>query len=64
MQAEQQARPPNRNTRREVAGTAMSDEMLALPRWESFPRENRHHLVCMILQAARRQVAANNHPAR
>jgi hypothetical protein len=38
-----------------------------LPKWESFPLEHRHHLVCMILQTARRQVAArpaNDTPGR
>jgi hypothetical protein len=67
MQAEYQAGTHNRNARREVEGTLAKDQMLALPRWESFPLENRHHLVGMILQAARRQVVArpaNNHPSR
>ena len=56
MEAEHQARTPKRTTRREVDGIAARDEMLALPRWESFPREDRQRLVYTILQAARRQV--------
>jgi hypothetical protein len=38
--------------------------MLALPRWESFSLEHRQHLVCLILQTARRQVATHNHLTR
>jgi hypothetical protein len=67
MQAEHQARTHIRSTRRVVEGTAVRDEMLALPRWESFPLEDRHRVVRTILQAARRQVETpppNTHPSR
>ena len=63
MQAEHQAQTHHRNTRREREGAARS-ETLALPRWESFPLEQRQHLVCLILQTARRQVATHHHPTR
>jgi hypothetical protein len=58
MQAEHQTRTPTGPTRQTVAGTATRDEMLALPTWESFPQEDRHHVVSVLLQTARRQIAA------
>jgi hypothetical protein len=67
MQTEHQMRSQAGNTRREVEVLSARDEMQALPRWESFPLDNRHHLVGMILQTARRQVAArpaNTPPTR
>jgi len=36
----------------------MPDATRELPRWESFPVEDRHRLVRTILQVARRQVEA------
>ena len=67
MQRTHQVRTPNRTTRWEGEDTAAQDEMLALPRWESFPLEQRQHLVCLMLHTARRQVATRpvpNHPSR
>ena len=58
MQAEHQTRPQTKTTRQAVNGTAARDETLALPRWESFPAEDRHHVVSVILQTARRQIVA------
>ena len=59
MQAEHQVRVHTRQTRQEVDRTATRDETLpALPRWESFPQEDRQHVVGVILQTARRQIAA------
>ena len=59
MQAEHEMRTHRRKTRWEVEGIpAAPNEMLALPRWESFPLEDRHRLVRTILQAAHRQVEA------
>jgi len=42
-------------------------ETWPLPRWESFPVEDRHRLMATILQAARRQVEVlptRRHPRR
>jgi hypothetical protein len=68
MQAEHQVGSHSRTTRREVGGVPEApNEMLALPRWESFPLEDRHRLVRTILQAARHQVEArqtSSHPRR
>jgi hypothetical protein len=49
-----------RSTRREREGTPEPKAMVALPPWESFPLEDRHRLICTILQAARRQVEAHS----
>lgn len=54
MQAEHHVR----TIRQGVDDTTTRDEMPALPRWESFPQEDRLHLVSLILQTARRQIAA------
>jgi hypothetical protein len=56
MQSADQTRTHLRNMRQQGDGTPEPTEMQELPRWESFPREDRHRLVCTILQAARRQV--------
>jgi predicted Fe-S protein YdhL (DUF1289 family) len=58
MQAEHQMRTRTGTTQQTVDGTATRDEMLALPRWESFPQEDRQHVISVILQTARRQRAA------
>jgi hypothetical protein len=68
MQGRQQARTHTRTGRREGEGVlAAPTETQMLPRWESFPLEDRHRLVRTILQAARRQVEAgpvSSHPRR
>jgi hypothetical protein len=57
MQGTQQARMHSRTPRPEEDGSpAAQTQRRALPRWESFPLEDRHRLVRTILQAARRQV--------
>jgi hypothetical protein len=57
MQGIQQARRRNRHPRPEEDGSpGAQTQPRTLPRWESFPLEDRHRLVCAILQAARHQV--------
>jgi hypothetical protein len=68
MQGIQQAKTHNRTGRREGEGGLVAPiETPTLPRWESFPLEDRHRLVRTILQAALRQVEAgpvSSHPRR
>jgi len=68
MQGAHQARRQSKNLRQNgESGPRTPGEMRALPRWESFPAEDRHRLVRTILQAARRQVEtrpANCQPRR
>lgn len=56
MQSADQTRTHLRTRRQEENGIPEPTEVQELPRWESFPREDRQRLVCTILQAARRQV--------
>jgi hypothetical protein len=67
MQRAHQARRSSKNPRQnEESRSVMPDETHELPRWESFPLEDRRQLVRAILQAARRQVEAGpaSSPAR
>jgi hypothetical protein len=56
MESACQASRDGRTARREGEGIPEPTEMVALPLWESFPPEDRHRLVRVILQAARHQV--------
>ena len=57
MQGTHQTRMYGRIPRPEEKGSpAVQTQRRALPRWESFPLEDRHRLVRTILQTARRQV--------
>ena len=59
MQGQEDARTQHRD--RQLSGRTRP----TLPRWESFPLEDRRRLVRTILQAARRQVetrATSSHP--
>lgn len=59
MQGEQEGRCPDRSERPQAARIVMApSKVLALPAWESFPEQDRHRLVHVLLQAARRQVEA------
>jgi len=59
MRGTQQASRHSKNPRQDGESSPLRPgETRALPRWESFPLEDRHRLVCTILQAARRQVEA------
>jgi hypothetical protein len=59
MQGGHQARRQSKNLRQNGESDLRTPgEMHALPKWESFPVEDRHRLVRTILQAARRQVEA------
>lgn len=68
MEDVHQMRRHSRITPQEGEGVpAVPTEMRGLPRWESFPLEDRHQLVRTILQAARHQVKArpeSGHPRR
>ena len=58
-QGAHQARRHSKNPRQQgESGPLIPGETRALPRWESFPAEDRHRLVRTILQAARRQMEA------
>lgn len=58
-QGAHQARRHSKNPRHDrESGSMIPGETPELPRWESFPAEDRHRLVRTILQAARRQVEA------
>ncbi len=57
MQGAHQARRHRKSLRQNgESGLGTPGEMRVLPRWESFPVEDRYRLVRTILQAARRQV--------
>jgi hypothetical protein len=57
MQGAHQVRTHCKNTRRGGEGSpATPCDTRELPTWESFPVEDRHRLVRVILQAARHQV--------
>ena len=68
MRGTQQASRHSKNPRQDGESSPLRPgETRALPRWESFPLEDRHRLVCTILQAARRQVEVlptRRHPRR
>jgi hypothetical protein len=67
-QGAHQARRHSKNPRQNgESGPMIPGETRELPRWESFPAEDRHRLVHTLLQAARRQVEtrpANGQPRR
>jgi len=59
MQGAHQASRHSKNPRQnEESGPMTPSATRALPKWESFPVEDRRRLVRTILQAARRQVEA------
>jgi hypothetical protein len=57
MQGEQEGRCHDRGERPQVVTiVVVPRRVLTLPAWESFPEQDRHRLVHVLLQAARRQV--------